>query len=1055
MKNLQKLVRLLGSFESSWNDSKAEDFRVTVKYKFYYPMECSNNNIVRNSLNRAETESETPKCIVRNLLNRAETESETPKCIVRNLLNRAETESDMSNHEVRNPLNRDEIESSMLYDDNSNVPGSEGSSVFSFKDTGELVTGPPPFKVTKVMRNLFNKPVAAVTPMKSTNIFAREKEQIRINEIHDIGRENEESYVPEEEDGNNITEEEADVDHSSDEDYVPEEENSESKVERNESNSESEFETNESNSENEVETNERSSENEVERNENPESEVKKYKSKSVSEAGTEIAIETNERSSENEVERNENPKSEVKKYKSKSVSEAGTEIAIETNERSSENEVERNENPESEVKKYKSKSVSEAGTEIAIETNERSSENEVERNENPESEVKKYKSKSVSESGTEIAVETNERSSENEVERNKENSESDSNSESESDSGSEGESDSGSEDESDSGSEDESDSGSESESGAEGAIDTNERSSENEVEKNERNLESGVKKSVRNSISKAGANSVKKKKLSKKKFKQTKSLVRFQTCSNKKYRDKKHCCLFCHGLYHKISRHLQIVHKNEDEVIKIINLPKGSKKKEDGLLVLVREGDFYHNAKVLELKTGELILTRRLSKSEAQSVKYTDFGPCPFCLGFILKKNRWKHTKQCPGLTEEQRDMKYKHFGDFREDIQNQSETLLGLGNPASVNVDTEFYENVIAPMRNDEITNILKNDELILRLGAMMYEQFNVSQKEYIRQSMRLLGRFFSCLNDKKDSEDKFKSLSDVLKPCHFDTVVDAVRKLAIEQKEPEERTRFEKNSLVLKLGPLLKKVATLFRGINLKKCGLKNEDRDLYQYNQQQAKYFLVLMDLEWKFRLSSSALSNMKEKKFNDANLLPLTSDLINLRLYIDKKQEKYMKNLSNGSDSVSDWRGLSESTLASILLFNKRRSGELSKTKANIFENINYGWNKHSQEQIDQLSPLEKELSSKMTVIKIKDIPMNTIETSGNPNEDNNAEECSEESDGSSSEKSDEEDDCLLNNTSLRKNIPMASSKPIPRKKKFLPRKSEASGEDSPRSLSVQN
>lgn len=50
-------------------------------------------------------------------------------------------------------------------------------------------------------------------------------------------------------------------------------------------------------------------------------------------------------------------------------------------------------------------------------------------------------------------------------------------------------------------------------------------------------------------------------------------------------------------------------------------------------------GDFFDNCEVLEKEEGELILVRRPSDSEAKWLTPKDYGPCPDCSGFMVKKH--------------------------------------------------------------------------------------------------------------------------------------------------------------------------------------------------------------------------------------------------------------------------------------------------------------------------------------------------------------------------------------------------------------------------------
>lgn len=94
---------------------------------------------------------------------------------------------------------------------------------------------------------------------------------------------------------------------------------------------------------------------------------------------------------------------------------------------------------------------------------------------------------------------------------------------------------------------------------------------------------------------------------------------------------------------------MELVHKSEMEVAKAMAYPLTSKERKHQYASLTRAGDFYHNCEVLSSKHGNLILVRRPTEEESRTLRYSDYGPCPECLGFMLKKHLWHHALyKCP-----------------------------------------------------------------------------------------------------------------------------------------------------------------------------------------------------------------------------------------------------------------------------------------------------------------------------------------------------------------------------------------------------------------------
>lgn len=118
-----------------------------------------------------------------------------------------------------------------------------------------------------------------------------------------------------------------------------------------------------------------------------------------------------------------------------------------------------------------------------------------------------------------------------------------------------------------------------------------------------------------------------------------------KTFQGKRIRDKRQCCHFCQKLLTNMSRHFELQHSNEREVAAILALPKSSAARRHQFNNLLKAGNFYHNIKVLASKSGELILARRPTPEEAIGLDYMDYGPCPKCLGFFLKRHLWHHLR--------------------------------------------------------------------------------------------------------------------------------------------------------------------------------------------------------------------------------------------------------------------------------------------------------------------------------------------------------------------------------------------------------------------------
>ena len=128
--------------------------------------------------------------------------------------------------------------------------------------------------------------------------------------------------------------------------------------------------------------------------------------------------------------------------------------------------------------------------------------------------------------------------------------------------------------------------------------------------------------------------------------------------SKGKLANKPHACVFCQKMYQNIARHLTLVHKDESDVARILNLTKNSKERRKAWEVLVNQGDYSHNYTVREQGQG-LIVPKYRSEDGQDACKYL---PCEYCKGFYSNlSDLWRHQKACVNKSSNQ--MEKGHHG--------------------------------------------------------------------------------------------------------------------------------------------------------------------------------------------------------------------------------------------------------------------------------------------------------------------------------------------------------------------------------------------------------
>ncbi|XP_041858543.1 uncharacterized protein LOC121650850 isoform X2 [Melanotaenia boesemani] len=405
---------------------------------------------------------------------------------------------------------------------------------------------------------------------------------------------------------------------------------------------------------------------------------------------------------------------------------------------------------------------------------------------------------------------------------------------------------------------------------------------------------------------------------------------------SRKY-NKKQYCLFCKKGFIKIARHLERAHHSKPEVAQAMALPKGSKERRLHLEHLRNRGNFAHNVEVLDTGTGNLV-PRKLPQEDS---KVQDFLHCIYCQGFFRKKILWRHMSIC----------KFKP-GTSKKPGKTRVQALCAFAVPPPPDVSTEFWK-MLNCMLQDEVYSAVKSDSLIMEYGEHLFNRlgYDVAKHEYIRQKMRELGRLLICSR----GMTPLKTMKDHVLPGNFMHVIDSVRQLAGYVNETK---TFKCPSLALKIGHNLNKVSQLV------------ESRANVQMNYSEAKSahaFRKVYEARWNEFISAASLRTLREAKWNAPQLLPFTQDVQTLQSYLEVQQQHCYSELSTET-SPQTWANLAKVTLAQVILFNRRRAGEVSKIPLSAYLSSNAS---HGPDDVnDALSELEKKLCKHFRRIEIR-------------------------------------------------------------------------------------
>ncbi|XP_071650847.1 uncharacterized protein [Temnothorax longispinosus] len=361
-------------------------------------------------------------------------------------------------------------------------------------------------------------------------------------------------------------------------------------------------------------------------------------------------------------------------------------------------------------------------------------------------------------------------------------------------------------------------------------------------------------------------------------------------------------CPYCKKLQTQFTRHLEWIHKNEEDVKKFSLLPKGNSERKKIIGILRRTGNFIYNTDS-NINKGDLIVCRR-PRTNKQAA---DFIPCAKCKGFFAKNNIRHHFRSCVQKQEPQRNVK-----------------LLGRTVACRIHHSacTLLRRLVFPVMREDNITQIIRYDELLIAYGNKLCQnKYRPQHHDMIRARLRLLGRFLIVLRDIDNSVVDFTSIYD---PIKYEQCIKVVNKLA---QFDETTETYKILSVASSLGRYIKQVGQVLKSMCIKKQEF---------HKQTVVEDFLKLFTENYLASINKMILETQEYKKRGQKNIvLPSIDDIEMFNTYLKFERTKALQFLQTTGFSIQAWRMLAETTLVSIMVFNRRHPGELERI---LIENL---------------------------------------------------------------------------------------------------------------------
>ncbi|KAK0178566.1 hypothetical protein PV327_007444 [Microctonus hyperodae] len=346
----------------------------------------------------------------------------------------------------------------------------------------------------------------------------------------------------------------------------------------------------------------------------------------------------------------------------------------------------------------------------------------------------------------------------------------------------------------------------------------------------------------------------------------------FVVHSNQEIR-KKHFCFYCKTFQTVISRHLPTVHKNEPEVRELLMLKP-------------------------RLKDGEKLVTRQPNAKNQK--KASEYKTCHKCLGAFYSIHR--HRLKCLGESS----------------MHHRSNPALSRAVSGHIHKNSnQKLRKIFSVMRDDDVTRVLRYDALLIAFGNELCDKYTKQQQhDMIRSRLRDLGKLILKVHENQDNEKYIYDFSSLIDPQMHKYTLTAIKE--INGADSDNRS-CRAPSTALSYGIYIKKIARCYR----RQC-LENEEYD----NLETIKYFLQLHEDKYPIVINKLAHEIQTVNKRHKKVVLPLTSDIKIFWSYVRNQYNKALTNL-NAQYSYSDYHDLNKSTLLLVLIFNRKRPGELER------------------------------------------------------------------------------------------------------------------------------
>lgn len=335
-------------------------------------------------------------------------------------------------------------------------------------------------------------------------------------------------------------------------------------------------------------------------------------------------------------------------------------------------------------------------------------------------------------------------------------------------------------------------------------------------------------------------------------------------------------------------------------------------------------------------KNPDFLMVARRQKEPTTGDK---FKVCYKCRQYCIATNLRHHVRKCTNNA----------LGGERAVLQLSRQVERRIHNRAS-----DMLVDRSSKLIDDDVARIVKFDWLLIAFGNKIAPRYKEHfHHRIVRAKLRLAGRILLQIKTICPEVSDFAS---IYEPKRFDQLVDAIRMVG----------GYEPANGTYRAPSTASDAVTLMRDISksLVVEHIRQDNTEALRITEN----FMKLMNSEISDAISKPVIEAKATMRGEREEMVPLTADVKLFAKHIDTQRQLYFSELMK-EFSYPVWRKLTELTMASVIVFNKRRVGEIQNMKKKDFDRRT-SLKDTSADLYENLSDNDKKIADRFKHVEIR-------------------------------------------------------------------------------------